>query len=1100
MAYRLGLDVGTASCGLIAWTLNKDGQPSELAYHSLDIWSEPLLPAKSGGVGEPKKAARRAARMLRRQINRRARRLRRIAHLASLLGLSHTKMIPPDNGQRIHRVRAQAVEKRIELEDLLRVLLRLAKNRGPSGDWVYVEHEKQTKNIKKANKGNVAASNAPVSSTDAVKKATEERKSIVDGVRKLEAAMREVADALGKSELTLGQYLAYRFDHGDGVLIGKSGIGLYPSRKMVEAEFNCIWDKQSEFYPVLCDTNIRRKFFDAIFYQRPLKSPAPMVGRCPLEPTLPRAPMAQMASQTFRIEKQLSDLRWGLGKDAQPLSGKQLEVIRQLLNEHAEIDFRTIREALVEAGCPGPDEHGLNMERATRESLKGNTTLAALRRLGLESDWKTLDEMTQVQVINFLADLGSPDVLESEDWPQNFIKSDKTKRAFSPQLVEFIDHLRNHPKFGRLSTMGFEGGRMSYSIKALRKLTALMREGYDERAAVDQAYPDHNKPNLQSRELPLPKETGNTIVDVALRQVYRAVRRAIDQLGGPPAQVIVELSREMALGVRKRSEIETKININNKARCDAAKEIVIHGEQVTDKHIDRYLLWEQQKHYCPYCEQRIELGEALGSETEREHILPRTLTRVGGKRSQLVLAHKACNNAKGNRTPWQAFGHDDARWRIIEARAAQLRESKQFGKAKLLLLKDWEDEVLDDKAIAGFSDRQFHESSWIAKAVAQWLRSVCVDISVSRGELTAHLRRIWKLDTVIPEVRYVQDLPVLDREGKPIAKEEFEKHKLWWEGHDERAGGVPTDRKPDKRIDHRHHLVDALVISLTDRRLFRKMAENYKHERERERRGERGKLSLYEVPSVRDLRNLAVDIVTNATICHKPDRHPDGPLFKQSAYGVSRKPRDDEEYQLAIKKPLVDLIDSKGSVEKTRVALAIIESETTRSEVLRLFEQRIEGGITLKQVFSDPIFHPQFKTPIRSVRTLGNSLETSVEITHTNRLGAKLRKRYVYDGYAYLEIRIENGKLVDNPRVVCLRDALLEKGARPPQGVMRFWKGDTVRDNRDGKMFLIRQIKTGGGGSLIGTLITESREVRQLSAAGGLRIFSGRGLARLSIV
>lgn len=87
MAYRLALDVGTASCGLIAWKLDESGALAKLAYDSLDIWQEPLLPAKAGGVGEPKKAARRAARMMRRGIYRRARRLRKIAYLSSLLGL-----------------------------------------------------------------------------------------------------------------------------------------------------------------------------------------------------------------------------------------------------------------------------------------------------------------------------------------------------------------------------------------------------------------------------------------------------------------------------------------------------------------------------------------------------------------------------------------------------------------------------------------------------------------------------------------------------------------------------------------------------------------------------------------------------------------------------------------------------------------------------------------------------------------------------------------------------------------------------------------------------------------------------------------------------
>ena len=134
MQYRLALDIGTASCGLVAVELDADVEPIDVIHHALHIFSEPLLPPKAGGVGEPKKAARRAARMARRVIDRRSRRLKRIAMLASLIGLDHRK-IPADPGQQIHALRAKAAANRIELEDLMRVLLKLAKRRDYAGGF-----------------------------------------------------------------------------------------------------------------------------------------------------------------------------------------------------------------------------------------------------------------------------------------------------------------------------------------------------------------------------------------------------------------------------------------------------------------------------------------------------------------------------------------------------------------------------------------------------------------------------------------------------------------------------------------------------------------------------------------------------------------------------------------------------------------------------------------------------------------------------------------------------------------------------------------------------------------------------------------------------
>ena len=48
MQYRLALDIGTASCGLVAVKLGPDGEPVDIIHHALHIFSEPLLPPKAG--------------------------------------------------------------------------------------------------------------------------------------------------------------------------------------------------------------------------------------------------------------------------------------------------------------------------------------------------------------------------------------------------------------------------------------------------------------------------------------------------------------------------------------------------------------------------------------------------------------------------------------------------------------------------------------------------------------------------------------------------------------------------------------------------------------------------------------------------------------------------------------------------------------------------------------------------------------------------------------------------------------------------------------------------------------------------------------------
>lgn len=1081
MAYRIGLDLGTASCGVIALRLDGNGAPDEAVFESVHIFSEPLLPPKQGGVGEPKKAARRHARQQRRQIDRRASRYRGIAYLAPLLGLNAAEILP-DPGQRIHSLRARAARERIELSELFLVLMKLAKRRGYAGSF-----RVKDKDDKDAG-------------------------TVEPGIRDLKLAMLNTQKQRGADQpLSLGEYLNHRFQMGQTLRL--KDYGLYASRDMVVAEFETIWETQAEHHPVLSQTTakdaIKDQFRRAIFYQRPLKSPSPMVGHCPLEPTLPRAPWAQMAAQNFRIEKQISDLRWGIGRSAQSLSNEQRSVIRDLLAKQKEATFSTILKAFEKQNIQGPTGAGLNMQRASRDGLKGNTTLATFRKLGLLDEWEALDERTQIQVINFLADLGSPDALDDDDWPNKFSKNagddrgsgaKQVPRVFDPAMVDFVNLLRANDKFSRLTTMGFDGGRAGYCIKALNRLLPLLQEGWHEREAIEQAYPGHFKERDLQQELPLPPETGNVVVDVALRQVYRAVHQAIDELGELPAEIVVELSRDMALGLGKRGEIENRINANQRDRKRAAKEIEESGATPSQRNIHRYLLWESQLHYCPYCADRIGLADALSSVTEREHILPRSLTRVGGKRNQLVLAHRSCNQEKGNNTPWNAFGTDAQRWRIIEDHSALLAKDKRTrSKARLLLLKDWEGEVLDDKTIADFSDRQFQESSWIAKRAAHWLRSICSDVSVSRGGLTAHLRRIWGLDTVIAQVRFESGLPVLDTDGKLITPEDFERYRGWWDGHRHEQGAQHTDRRIEKRIDHRHHLIDALVVALTSRSLYQRMARNYKAENEKAMEGRRAKFSLYAVPPIRDIRLLALDLVRECLPHHKPDQHPDGRIFKDTAYGLSKEANKQGQHKLTLRVMLKGLAGKGDSADKVRKSISNIESELTRDAVLKEFDRRVAAGNSPQEAFATPIMHPVNGTPIRRVRLLGDSDTTAARVVHKDRHGIEHSKYYIHAENSYLEIQVVDGKLVGKPRLVPIREAMKVKHSDPPEGVRRFWKSDTVSDSKDAKQYLVRQIKSRGGGMLVLTPITEAREVRNMKSAEGLKTISGSGLASLSL-
>jgi CRISPR-associated endonuclease Csn1 len=1055
MLYRVGLDVGTASVGLAAFSLDKDNQPTDLIWKHVRIFDEPLENSQAGL--KSKKAGRRAARIQRRQLDRRKNRTKQIASLASLLGI-HMKP-SHDSGRTLLEIRAKAARYKIDLSDLIRVFIHMGKRRGYAGEF-----RPKNEGVKL---GEVEGGNSD-----------------------LRKQMQILAQTKVLPEITLGEFLYQRWldkkptklkikEPGDKAT---EESNLYALRSQLEAEFDKIWQTQLAYYPILNSQHqgklLKEIFYDVIFYQRPLKAVGGMVGRCSLEPTLPRAPRAQPAFQSFRIEKTLSDLRWGAGKRAEKLSDEQKVVIRKLCVEKDAVKFDAIYNALEKAGCPKPESKSLNLDRLSRDEIPGNKTNHLFLKLHLDQEWLALDERTQIQVINFLADLGSPEQLDDPVWHTRFAKTDGTLRQLSEPFVAFINRMKSHENFDRLSKIGFEAGRVSYSVKALKTLTDWLETPWwpenwqgemrpDEEAAIRVCYPHRIEQSGQILErLAAPPSTGNAVVDGALRQVRYVINRMIDELGTPPQQIVVEMAREMGVGLTKRNEREKENNKNKTARLEAEREIRLSGATVTPSRVRRYLLWKEQgKGHCPYCTRIINLGDALnGAETEYEHILPRSLTQVGFKRSEIVLAHRSCNQEKGNRTPYQAWGHDEERWQILYARAKYFAENKNLRKAKLLLLQDFEAEVLNDKSIDGFADRQFHQTSWIAKEAASWLQSICkTPVSVSRGELTASLRRKWKLETVIPQVRIGEGLPVLDEEGQIIPLEDFQKYRDAWEGHKVDKSRY-TDRKLNKRIDHRHHLIDAITIALTSRSLFQKMALQYKMDCERMGEGERPKLRVGEFLPLNNVRELALKAVKECPLSIKPDRHPDGALFKETAYGVAMK-EGDEKLRLTLRCKVADLIDhKKGTVEQARKAIGSIVSETVRGLVSEAFECRVGAGLSAPEALSQPIYQTLYgeRMIIKKVRCFtGNYAEDVAVITHISKDGRIHTKCLPHAGYTYLETEIREDRIV-RQELVNIQQAMKKKYSPIGDGIFRFYKGDMVLDLQDDKRYRISYFKASG--------------------------------------
>lgn len=998
--YRVGLDVGTASMGLVAVSLDDAGNPVDIIHHDLRIWNEPLVPKTGTLLNQD----RRAKRLHRRQIRRRARRMRGIAHLAPFLGLDAASILVSNdqtkNGERVLELRAKGVTERIELEDLLRVMLLLSKKRGYKGIF------KEPK-AKKISEEEVVPLDESVDQVVAVAEADVERaketKQVKDGIGRLSEELMQ------RGDITVGQYLYQEHvaDPSKNLKFGKDHSGFYASRAMIEDEFNRIWEKQREFYSAILDKEypaygsyredgsvdltprpLKELFFHAVLHQRPVIWDAGTIGRCQLEPDLPRASMAQPSAQNFRIEKNIADLRWrGAGREER-LTHEQNAVIRELLHDpeqmdaHGIVSFTRIYDQLAEKGIRGIGADGKSQTFTKDRSTKGHTegssrlngligdrTRKAFDRLGILDEWLALnsdseapDSRVQVQIINFLSGLTSVEEIGGvdTDWASRFeptIRSGKKKnkkRIINPQVIEFINKIHATGKLDLLGKMGFDTARSAYSVRANRILANFMKvHATDETDAKCRAYQKctHSETNafcpqsVDLREVSVapevlqrPASIGNQIVDLSLEQIYRSMQELISK-HGMPAEIHIELARDMKLSAKGRREIERDQREKSKSREMVFAEIREHGGAPSGKNIDKYLLARDMGNKCPYCRRTLTIEDILSeSATEFEHILPRSRSGVGKKNlSHSLLACKSCNSKKGNRLAWDAFADNrEALERsanelcpgIVErvqaesgatskrktgkkpkkAVGASARARIMENKARWLLQQSFEEVQDSESSIDSVAVSAANDTSWISKIACEWLQSITpAQVFPTRGRITATTRRHWSLETVIPEVRVCSGLPVfttraLDGIATPIEiekgqevgillPEKFEELKKYWEGHSPKRDQRPYEWIPtiDKRRDHRHHLIDALAIALTTRSHAQKLSILRKRNSdvfpsERDDGFNLAKWLDQYPPGMPRHRDKALAMIENATIRRKSDRYVSGQLLEETAY------------------------------------------------------------------------------------------------------------------------------------------------------------------------------------------------------------------------
>lgn len=250
--------------------------------------------------------------------------------------------------------------------------------------------------------------------------------------------------------------------------------------------------------------------------------------------------------------------------------------------------------------------------------------------------------------------------------------------------------------------------------------------------------------------------------------------------------------------------------------------------QPTKAELQRYKLWLEQKYRSPYTGQMIPLGRLFTEDYQIEHIIPKA-RYFDDSFNNKVICESAVNQLKNKQLGWEFIKNHHGekvvcgKGKVVEILSedayqtfVQEHYSKNKTKRQNLLLED-----IPDKMIA----RQMNDTRYISKFISSLLSNIVrtdkeddginsKNLIPGNGKITSVLKKDWGMDAVWNDLI----LPRFERMNQLTNTNAFT---YWNEQHQK---FLPVDYSPvdskkieKKRIDHRHHAMDALVIACMTR-------------------------------------------------------------------------------------------------------------------------------------------------------------------------------------------------------------------------------------------------------------------------------------------
>ncbi len=839
----LGLDLGVGSIGWCLIALDAQGDPAEiLGMGSRVVPLTNLGDDKAFSKGEAftanqKRTARRTMRRGFARYQLRRYRLRRELEKVGMLPDAALIQLPLLELWEL-RERAATAGRRLTLPELGRVLCHINQKRG-------YRH--------------VKSDAAAIVGDEGEKKKKDSNSAYLAGIRAND-------EKLQAEHKTVGQYFAEQLRQNQsesptGGISYRIKDQIFSRQRYID-EYDQIMAAQRVHYPdILTDEFIRMLRDEVIFMQRPLKSCKHLVSLCEFEkqervmrvqqddgkggrqlverrvkfgPKV--APKSSPLFQLCRIYEAVNNIRLtrpdGSPRDITPEERDKLVAYLQTYEApkppkrkpakakpvklaHPKLDLDKLKELL----CI---EEELLADKLLEEGLKGDATRIALSIiLQPYSQYHHLLDMeleTRMMTVQ-LTDEETGEVTEREGavvtdsyvrqplyrlWHilYSIEERDAMRRALITQLGMKEEDL-DGGLLDQLYRLDFvKPGYGNKSAKFICKLLPQLQQGlgYSEACAAV-GYRHSNSPTSEEitertllEKIPLLQrnELRQPLVEKILNQMINLVNALKAEYGID--EVRVELARELKMSREERERMAR----NNKDREERNKEVAAKirecGLYPTKPRIQKYMLWEEAGKVCLYCGRSIEEEQCLnGDDMEVEHIIPKSVLYDDSYGNKTCACHE-CNQTKGNRTALEYIRAKGWEAEYME-RINDLLKEKKISYSKHQRLRWLKEDIPSD-----FLERQLRLTQYISRQAMAILQQGIRRVSASEGGVTARLRSLWGYGKILHTLnldRYdsMGETERVSREGE--ATEEL--HITNW----------------SKRMDHRHHAIDALVVACT---------------------------------------------------------------------------------------------------------------------------------------------------------------------------------------------------------------------------------------------------------------------------------------------